>query len=85
MSEVTLNLRVDGYTNRVLGVVKEMFGLRDKSEALRKFVEMNGDSILEREVSEDVVRSVIAESQSHIKKHGMRKMSLKELDELTGK
>jgi len=84
MPDVTLNLRVDGYTNRVLGVVKEMFGLRDKSEALRKFVEMNGDSILEREVSEDVVRSVISTSQAHIKKHGMRKMSLKELDELTG-
>ena len=84
MAEVTLNLRVDGYTNRVLGVVKEAFGLRDKSEALRRFVEMYGDAVLEKEVSEEVVRSVIAEGHAHMKKHGFRKMSLKELDRLSG-
>jgi len=79
-----LNLRVDDYTNRVLGVVKEMFGLKDKSQALKKFTEMYGEHFVEKEVREDVVRSVIDESEKHLKKYGMRKMSLKELDELCG-
>lgn len=32
-----MNLKVKGYTSRVLGVVKEKYGLRDKGEAMVKF------------------------------------------------
>lgn len=80
----TLNLKVDDYTNRVLGVIKEAFGLRDKSEALQKFTEIYGAQFLHEQVSEEVARSVMADCDAHIKKYGFRKMSLKELDKLTG-
>jgi len=84
MPQATLNLHVDDYTNRVLGVIKEMFGLKDKSEALKKFADMYGNQILPKEVSEKITRSKIQKSKTHAKKYGMKKMSLKELDELTG-
>lgn len=84
MSETSLNVHVNEYTNRVLGVVKEMFGLHNKSEALNKFAEMFGENFVQKEVKEDVVKDIIASCNKHMKKHGMRKMSLSELKEITG-
>ena len=68
------------YSNRVLAVVKAKHNLKDKSEALNKFIEMCGEEFVEREVSEDVIKEVIDSCNRHIKKHGFRKMSTKELD-----
>lgn len=82
MAEATLNLHVDDYTNRVLGVIKEMFGLKDKSQALKKFTEMYGEDFVQKEVRDEVAKSIISETEAHIKKYGMKKMSAKELDEL---
>jgi len=84
MSEATLNLHVNDYTNRVLGVLKEMFGLKNKSEALNKFAELFGDEFVGKEVREEVVQDIIQSCNDHIKKHGMRKMSLSELKDLAG-
>jgi hypothetical protein len=84
MGEATLNLHVDEYTNRVLGVIKEMFGLKNKSEALNKFAALFGERFVEHEVKEEVVKEVIISCEKHVKKYGMRKMSLSELKELTG-
>lgn len=84
MTEVTLNLRVDDYTNRVLGVIKEAFGLRSKSEALQKFVQMHGDEFVQEQVSPEVARELKAIADAHFKKYGMRKRTMKELDKLTG-
>jgi len=84
MSEVTLNVHVNDYTNRVLGVIKETFGLKNKSEALNKFIELFGDEFLAREVREEVIIDIIRSCESHAKKHGMRKMSVSELKELSG-
>ena len=84
MAEATLNVHVNDYTNRVLGVIKETFGLRNKSEALNKFVEMFGERFINKEVREDVVVEIIASCDAHIKKHGMRKMSMAELKRITG-
>jgi hypothetical protein len=83
MAEATLNLHVDDYTNRVLGVVKEMFGLKDKSQALKKFVDMYGNNFVQKEVNDETVQSLISQCDAHVKKYKMKKMSLKELDELT--
>ena len=80
--EVTMNVKVKDYTNRVLGVVKEKYGLRDKGDALDKFAEMYGEEFVEPEVREEVVREIIASCDRHIKKYGFRKMSIKELDKL---
>lgn len=84
MGSVTLNLKAKDYTNRVLGVIKEMFGLRDKSEALNKLANMFGEHFVEKEVNEELVNEVIESCNYHIKKHGFRKMTVKELDELCG-
>jgi hypothetical protein len=73
---------VDNYVNRVLGVIKEKFGLRDKSEALAKFVELYGEEFIDKEVDEKVIAEVIDSCNSHIRKYGIRKMSVKELDDL---
>ena len=84
MASVTLNLHVDDYTNRVLGVIKEAFGLKSKSEALQKFIQMYGQEFLHEQVSEEVARELTALADAQIKKYGMRKMTFKELDKLTG-
>ena len=80
--EVTVNLKVKDYTSRVLGVVKEKYGLRDKGDALDKFAEMYGEEFVEPEVKEEVIREVIESCDRHIKKYGFRKMSIKELDKI---
>lgn len=79
---VTMNVRVRDYTSRVLGVVKEKYGLRDKGKALDKFAELYGDEYIGKEVREEVVREVIETCERHIKKYGFRKMSIAELDSL---
>lgn len=81
---VTMNVKVDEYTSRVLGVVKEKFGLKDKAEAMDKFADMFGEEFVEKEVKEEVVKDVIRSCEEHIKKYGYRKMSIKEFDKLCG-
>ncbi len=82
MGEVTVNLKVKDYTNRVLGVVKEKYGLKDKGDAMDKFAEMYGEEFVEPEVKEEVIKEVIESCNRHIKKYGFRKMSIKELDKI---
>lgn len=84
MGDVTLNIHVNEYTNRVLGVIKEIFGLKNKSEALNKFVELYGDTFITREVKDEVIIEIIRSCDEHVKKHSMRKMSISELKKLTG-
>ena len=79
-----MNVNVNEYTNRVLGVIKERFGLKDKAEALNKFAEMHGEEFVEREVKDEIIEEIIRDCEAHIKKYGYRKMSLKELDKLCG-
>ena len=84
MSQINLRANIDDYTNRVLGVIKEKYGLKDKGEALDKFAEMFGDEFIEHEVKEEVITEVLEIFEEHRKKHGLRTMTLEELDELTG-
>ena len=65
---VTMNLRAKDYTNRVLGVIKEKYGLRDKSEALDKFAEMCGDEFVEEEINGEVYR-FCSEEHADVYKH----------------
>lgn len=76
--------QIDEYTNRVLGVIKEKFGLKDKSQALNKFAELYGEDFVERDVKEEFITDVLNVVREHHKKYPHRKMSLKELDKLTG-
>lgn len=79
---VMMNVKVKDYTSRVIGVVKEKYGLKDKSQALDKFAELCGDEFVEREVKDEVIRELIESCERHIKKYGFRKMSQSELDKL---
>jgi len=81
---INMNIRVTDYTSRVLGVVKEKYGLRDKGEALDKFAELCGEDFVDKEVREDVIKDVIDSCEKHVKKYGFRKMNTKELDKLCG-
>ena len=79
---VTMNLKATEYTSRVLGVVKEKYGLTDKGQALNKFVEMFGDEFVDMEVKEEIVKEVIASCDRHIKKYGFRSRTTKDLRKL---
>ncbi|MBS3155727.1 DUF2683 family protein [Candidatus Woesearchaeota archaeon] len=70
------------YSDKVLNVVKAKFDLKDKSEALNKFVELYGDEVVEREAKDQYVKKVIGISERHLKKYDSKKMSIKELDKL---
>ncbi|MBI3623258.1 DUF2683 family protein [Candidatus Pacearchaeota archaeon] len=84
MPEETISARLElgDYANKVLGIIKIKYGLKDKSEALNKFIELYGDDILERESTDEYVQKIIAISNSHFKKYGSKKMSVQELDKL---
>ena len=84
MNNVNVNLVVDDYTNRVLGVVKEMYSLKDKGQALVKLAHMYGDEYIDRSVKEEYAKQALADTEAHFKKYGFRKMSKKELNELFG-
>jgi len=79
---ISARVELDEYSNRVIGVIKAKFGLNDKSDALNKFIEIYGDEVIEKEASEEYAKQVIEISKKHFKKHGLKKMSIDELDEL---
>ena len=80
--KISARVELGNYANRVLGIIKIKYGLKDKSEALNKFIEIYGDGILEREATEEYTKKVITISNNHFKKYGSKKMSLQELDKL---
>ncbi len=77
--EVNVNLHIDDYTNRVLGVIKERFGLKDKSKALMYLAKKCGQEYVEPEVKEEFIREVIAADEAHTKKYGIKGKTLAEL------
>lgn len=81
-NQVNMNLKVNEYTSRVLGVIKEKYGLKDKAQALDKFTQMYGEEYADREIKDSVVREVIESCDRHIKKYGFRKMDIRELDKI---
>ena len=83
MTHVNFRAEIDEYTNRVLGVVKEKYGLRDKSEALDLFADMYGEEFVEHEVREEIITELLEESKKYHEK-GIKPMSLEELDKLCG-
>lgn len=84
MQNHTISARVelDEYSNKVLSMIKAKYGLKDKSDAINKFVEIYGEEIVEKEASEEYVKDMINGVKEHFKKCGNKTMSLKELDVL---
>lgn len=75
-------IELNNYSNKVLAVIKAKYDLKDKSEAINKFAELYGDDFVEKDASEVYVKRVMAITNSHLKKHGSKKMTIKELDAL---
>jgi hypothetical protein len=79
---VSARVELNDYANKVLGIIKIKYGLRDKSEALNKFIELYGHDVMEREATDEYVKKIIEASKNHSKKYGEKKMTLAELDNL---
>lgn len=84
MTQVSFRAEINEYTNRVLGVIKEKYGLDNKSQALDKFADLFGEDFIDKEIKEECIREVIAIAKRHEKKHPNRRMTLDELDKLCG-
>lgn len=81
---VLARISLNDYSNKVLNMVKIKFNLKDKSEAINKFVDLFGENIVEKQANDEYVKKIIDIEKEHINKYGNKKMSLKELDELCG-
>lgn len=79
---ITARVELTDYANKVLSIIKIKFGLRDKSEALNKFVDLYGEEFQEKEVKEEYVQKIIQQASQHAQKHKNRRMSVEELDQL---
>jgi len=79
---VSARVELNDYTNRILGIIKIKFGLKDKSEALNKFIELYGEEIMEKEPTEEYLKKVISIAKKHVEKYANKKMTLQELDRL---
>lgn len=79
---ISARVELDDYTNKVLGIIKIKFGLKDKSEALNKFIELYGEEVMEKEANEEYTKKVINLVKKHYEKYNNKKMSLQELDKL---
>lgn len=79
---VSARVELNDYTNRVLGIIKLKFGLRDKSDALNKFIELYGGEIMEKEASGEYTKKIISMTKKHLEKYKDKKMTLQELDNL---
>jgi len=68
MSEViSARVNLTDYSNRVLGVIKAKYNLKDKSEALNKFVDLYGAGEVEPELKEEYIEKLsILEKQKGI-------------------
>ena len=76
---VTMNLKVNEYTSRVLGVVKETYGLKDKAQALDKFADLYGEYYVDREIKDELIQELDKIYKEHIKKHGFRTRTTNDL------
>ena len=82
---VDARVNLTDYSNMILSVVKAKYSLRDKSEAINKYIEMHGHEDVEPEVKDSYVKKLLAIEEQHFKKYGYAKMSDKQLDALFGK
>jgi len=79
---VSARVVLNPYANKVLGILKLQLDLRDKSEALNKFIDLYGENVVQREVTEKYSKKVMEIADKHFKNYKNKKMSLKELDNL---
>jgi len=79
---ISARVEINEYANRVLAIIKAKFSLKDKSEAINKFIELYGEEVAEKQANEEYVKKIINITNNHIEKYKNKKMSLNELDRL---
>ena len=85
MTKINFRAEIDDYTNRVLGVVKARYGLKDRAEALDYFANQYGEDYVQHEVKEEVIAEVLEQSRNyHKNSSSFKKLTVKELDKLCG-
>ena len=75
---------MDDYTARVLDVIKGKFGLKNRSEALKKLALEAGNEYIELAPNEMVLKELDTIYENHKKKYGKRSMNDSELRKLLG-
>jgi len=79
---IQTRMEMDDYTARVLDVIKGKFGLKNRSEALKKLALEAGNDYIELAPNEMVLKELDAMYVSHMKKHPNRVMTNTELKKL---
>ncbi len=79
---ISARVELDSYTNKVLNIIKIKFDLKDKSQAINKFIELYGNEIIEKEVDEKYLKKIIGISNKHLEKYSEKCMNLEELNKL---
>jgi len=79
---ISARVEINEYANRVLAIIKAKFSLKDKSEAINKFIELYGEEVAEKQANDEYVKKIINITNNHLEKYKNKKMSLNELDRL---
>jgi hypothetical protein len=83
LATVNLNLKIDAESNRILELIKAVYGLSNKAEALEKLIHESGVKLVEPELREEFVAEVLRIDKEHERKYGFkRKRSLAYLHDL---
>jgi len=77
---ISARIELNSYSNKVLAVLKAKYSLKDKSEAINKFMEIFGEEIVEKESNENYIKKVMEITNKHLAKYKNKKMSVEELD-----
>ena len=73
---IDARVKLNNYTNRVLGVIKAKYDLKDKTQALNKFVEIYGVNEVEPEIDSKYLDKLDVIEKNHFKKKRLTKMSV---------
>lgn len=81
---IDARVKLNSYSNRIFSVVKSKYDLKDKSEAINKFVEIYGPFEMDLEVKDEYINKLKDIKKKHLIKYGFKKMTQKELDKMFG-
>lgn len=78
-----IRLEADNYTLRVLDVIKGKYGLKNRSEALKKFAKEYGEDFVEPELSDTYVQMLREQVEEYEKNpQKFKKSSIDDVDTL---
>lgn len=78
-----IRLEADSYTLRVLDVIKGKYGLKNRSEALKKFAKEYGEDFVEPELSDSYVQMLREQVEEYEKNPSkFKKFSIDNVDTL---